>query len=131
MTVRFGFRQQRSKKCAVQDIAGEPVCRVALDMFEEMTINLKRDGRVGVSESMLHFRDGRARRDHCGRAAVAKRVEGHSTEASSRESRIEGDAQQPIPANRFAVEHREYQFVLRAQGLQFPSLQIGNEKSWY
>src|SRR5258708_246500 len=99
-TTFCNYVQGRSEQGAAQDVIAEPVGGIALGVFEEVAVYLKRDGRIGVSQSMLYLGDRRAGGDHRRRTAVAESVKGHSPEASSRQGGVEGYQQHPISAHR-------------------------------
>ena len=44
----------------IQDHAGHFIRRAALGVLEEVRVDLKGDRRIGVTEAMLDFGDGRA-----------------------------------------------------------------------
>src|ERR1700674_2795396 len=67
-----------------------PYC---LRLLEEVRIDLERDRRVGMTEAMLHFGKGRARRHHSRGAAMTESVERHASQPSPCKRRVGRNAQ--------------------------------------
>src|ERR1700720_4970012 len=55
-------------------------------------------------------------------------MEGHPSEPRPCQGRIERNAQQPIPADRFTFERREHEVLFGLRASRLPTLQVRNQK---
>jgi hypothetical protein len=60
---------------------------------------------------------------------MAKGVKSDSPESGSRQGGVKGDPQEPVSADRLSVGGGKGQFLFGVRTLEFPPLEIGNEKS--